>query len=406
MRHENFWARHIIRRYKRGDRNFARIRQPHARSKRKLLDPRPDFRGANLRGANFEKADLSRCLFAKAVLAGANLRGANLDWSRLRGADLTGADLREATLYYADLRGAKLTRADLSGADLLEAQLIGADLVEADLSGANLKRVILAGDSGVSVRMAGARLKGAAITDEQDGTARASFLELASVEDLEDVDFGDPDRLSDYISRAFAYLHGQDVPEASQYPEFFETVLSRIKTIRAVYAEQPPQMLVEAVQSINRELLAYVKRHPEALYQVKWQVFEEIIAELLAGFGWEVDLTRLTRDGGYDIFAIRNDAGLRSTWIVECKLYQPKNKVGIDIARALYGVKADLRVGMALLATTSHFTKDVHAFKSSRYDFELRDFEGILEWINEYKPNPEGKLYVRNNRIVSPGDPG
>lgn len=29
--------------------------------------------------------------------------------------------------------------------------------------------------------------------------------------------------------------------------------------------------------------------------------------------------------------------------------------------------------------------------KASRYDFHLKDYEGVLEWINEYKPNPNGR---------------
>ena len=36
-------------------------------------------------------------------------------------------------------------------------------------------------------------------------------------------------------------------------------------------------------------------------------------------------------------------------------------------------------------------------YKASRYDLELRDYEGILEWINEYRPNPDGKLYIKDN---------
>ena len=33
-------------------------------------------------------------------------------------------------------------------------------------------------------------------------------------------------------------------------------------------------------------------------------------------------------------------------------------------------------------------------FKASRWDLQLRDYEGILEWINEYQPHPDGQWYV------------
>ena len=59
-----------------------------------------------------------------------------------------------------------------------------------------------------------------------------------------------------------------------------------------------------------------------------------------------------------------------------------------------------------MLATTSHFTEGVHAYEASRYDLELCDYEDVLRWINEYKPSPDGKLYIRENRLVLPGDRG
>ncbi|WPD23102.1 MAG: restriction endonuclease [Candidatus Electrothrix scaldis] len=86
----------------------------------------------------------------------------------------------------------------------------------------------------------------------------------------------------------------------------------------------------------------------------------------------------------------------------ECKRHAKHRKVGVDIVRALYGVKHDLRVGNALLATTSNFTKGVYDFKASRYDLELRDFEGILKWLNEYHPNPDGELHIKDNNLVLP----
>jgi hypothetical protein len=49
-----------------------------------------------------------------------------------------------------------------------------------------------------------------------------------------------------------------------------------------------------------------------------------------------------------------------------------------------------------MLATTSFFTQGAKQFKSSRYNLELRDYNGILEWLEAYRPNPTGTLYVLN----------
>jgi restriction system protein len=63
----------------------------------------------------------------------------------------------------------------------------------------------------------------------------------------------------------------------------------------------------------------------------------ELIAELLASYGWTVDLTKQTRDGGYDIFALRKDAlGVQSSWLIECKRDHSLRNVSL-ISAALSG---------------------------------------------------------------------
>ncbi len=80
-------------------------------------------RGANLRGAYLDGANLDG-----ANLRGAYLRGANLDGAYLRGAYLDGANLRGAYLRGANLDGAYLGGAYLDGANLDGAYLGGAYL--------------------------------------------------------------------------------------------------------------------------------------------------------------------------------------------------------------------------------------------------------------------------------------
>ena len=149
-------------------------------------------------------------------------------------------------------------------------------------------------------------------------------------------------------------------------------------------------------------LIDEISREPEKLHQVSPREFEEVVAELLAGFGWQVSLTQSSRDGGYDILGVSEDApGLESTWVVECKRYSSKNKVGIEIARSLYGVKSQLGVSNALLVTTSSFTKGVQEVESSKYDISIRDHNSILEWINSYTGRPDQLPYLTDQRFYS-----
>lgn len=158
--------------------------------------------------------------------------------------------------------------------------------------------------------------------------------------------------------------------------------------------------LVEAVSTINAELITYLKQHPEGLYIIEPRQFEELVAELLASFGWEVALTPKTNDGGYDIFAVAKNIapGVNAAWIVECKRYARELKVGVEIVRALYGAKSSLDGVNAMLATTSYFTRGARQFKSSRYNLELRDYADVVEWLEAYSPNPNGTIHIRSQR--------
>jgi HJR/Mrr/RecB family endonuclease len=311
----------------------------------------------------------------------------DLSLTDLRGANLVGADLHRADLNGADLSGAFLGRADLSGANLTGVDLRWASLWEADLSWAVLRA--------------------ATFTPEGKPIGLGSFRGLASCEGLETVRFSEPDFLANYLTRVFEYAHEPDIRDAREWPDFIEQYIKYIKVLRQLYTDkEPPEQLIKMVGVITDELIRYLKRHPEAMYQIRPRQFEEHIAEILASFGWQVQLTPPVKDGGYDIYAVSKDikGDVETSWIIECKKNSPERKVGVDVVRALYGVKGQLQAVNALLATTSYFTEGAKELKASRYDIELKDYEGILEWINEYRPNPNGKLYIKDNKLIVPGD--
>ncbi len=88
----------------------------------------PDFRGADLFGAELNGVDLRE----------AKLCGTILNAAKLNGADLEDADLTDAQLGGADLRNANLAFANLARTDLHQAKLIGANLLRARPWEANL----------------------------------------------------------------------------------------------------------------------------------------------------------------------------------------------------------------------------------------------------------------------------
>jgi hypothetical protein len=150
-----------------------------------------------------------------------------------------------------------------------------------------------------------------------------------------------------------------------------------------------------------KEALGACRKDPKQLRELDPPLFEAVIAELLAGFGWEVSVTPATRDGGYDILGVATDAsGLKTSWVVECKRYAADNKVGVQIARQIAGVKGHIGVPNAVIVTTSSFTADVHEFSSARHDLSLVDFGAITKWLQGYSL-PAGPLYTAKRSFSS-----
>jgi hypothetical protein len=147
------------------------------------------------------------------------------------------------------------------------------------------------------------------------------------------------------------------------------------------------------------ELIKFLAERPDHLYKIPPRDFEQLVAELLAGFGWQVNLTAAIRDGGYDILGLCQDApGLSSSWVVECKRYHPRRRVGVEHVRQLSAVKNDLRMSNGLLVTTSTFTAGARQLTGTRRDIQLVDYEALLEWLHEYRPSkkPVGYLVERS----------
>jgi hypothetical protein len=111
--------------------------------------------GLDLRGITFDKGLRG---FRGIKVPGADLRGADLSRQDLTGASFEEADLGSANLEEAGLEHADLTRARLAGANLRNARLSSAVLSGADLRGADLDGALLGQASVGAAKLEGARL--------------------------------------------------------------------------------------------------------------------------------------------------------------------------------------------------------------------------------------------------------
>jgi HJR/Mrr/RecB family endonuclease len=143
--------------------------------------------------------------------------------------------------------------------------------------------------------------------------------------------------------------------------------------------------IIDISSSANEKLIAHFLQNPHKMKTMDRRLFEELIAEIFDGFGFSVELTQRTRDGGRDIIAIKN-AETKLKYLIECKRPDPGTIIGIKPVRELFGVKSDEKASKAILATTSYFSKDATLFfERNKWELEPKDFDGIMQWIEEYK---------------------
>lgn len=160
--------------------------------------------------------------------------------------------------------------------------------------------------------------------------------------------------------------------------------------------------VISKVTEVELQLIKYLARHPERMREMHPDTFEKLVAEILASHGFDVEWTGRNSKTAADVIAFKADieSGLPNNFIVECKRHSAHRPVGLEIARALYGAKCEEGFANALLVTTSTFQDGVQKFALRRWDFHLRDFTGLVEWLNRYRPRPDGRLYMQDRKLV------
>jgi hypothetical protein len=141
----------------------------------------------------------------------------------------------------------------------------------------------------------------------------------------------------------------------------------------------PGAGLPETLASCRREISLWLASHPEELRRASPRAFEEIIAEVFASQGYDVELTAQTRDGGVDLVAVRKqwpDEEFRL--VVECKRYAERRAVGVEVVRGMAFLLDKYHADRAILATTSYFSRDARkeATHPSLWRVSLKDFKG------------------------------
>jgi HJR/Mrr/RecB family endonuclease len=148
--------------------------------------------------------------------------------------------------------------------------------------------------------------------------------------------------------------------------------------------------IIQAVRpqivTFSGELALQLKKSPDKLHDVTSRQFEQLIADIFDDMGWEVELTKATRDGGRDILAHLDTGAMKMLCLIEAKKHRKDRPVGVQLVRNLYGTFCDEQANSAMLVTTSYFTEDAKNFRDKhKYQLTLKDYADIVGWLTNYK---------------------
>lgn len=134
-----------------------------------------------------------------------------------------------------------------------------------------------------------------------------------------------------------------------------------------------------------KKIITDIYNDPNTLYKIAPREFEEIVAEILHAQGFSIELTKQTRDNGYDIIAIKDiKSQLPIKFLVECKRFSNK-KVGVEIIRSFKEVIQTEKANRGIIVTTSYFSSEaIKKQKETPYLLDLRDKDHITSWVKNY----------------------
>ena len=145
-----------------------------------------------------------------------------------------------------------------------------------------------------------------------------------------------------------------------------------------------PELLITETSRI-KQVIQDIYKNNELIFKVDPRKFEEIIAELLYAKGFEVELSKQTRDKGYDIIALNNLNGFPVKYLVECKRHASHRPVGISIVRGFCDVITTENANKGIIVTSSYFSPECHQRAQCKgYLLDLKDRKDILTWAHEY----------------------
>jgi HJR/Mrr/RecB family endonuclease len=151
-------------------------------------------------------------------------------------------------------------------------------------------------------------------------------------------------------------------------------------------AEPETQLILLDEGSRVKRIIKEIYQYNERLFTMQPHDFEQMIAELLRYQQFEVEMTKRTRDGGYDLLAIKNIGDFPVRFLVECKRHAKSRKIGVGIVRSFRDVINTYGANKGIIVTSSYFSPDAERERSQGkpYLLDFRDHDDVINWVNTY----------------------
>lgn len=150
--------------------------------------------------------------------------------------------------------------------------------------------------------------------------------------------------------------------------------------------EPESQIILLDEGSRVKRIIRDIYHNHQSIFTMQPNDFEDMIAELLRFQQFEVEMTKRTRDGGYDLIAVKNVGDFPVRFLVECKRHARSRKIGVGIVRSFRDVINTQGANKGIIVTSSYFSPDAEKerLKNKPYMLDFKDHDDVIEWVNKY----------------------
>lgn len=193
----------------------------------------------------------------------------------------------------------------------------------------------------------------------------------------------------DILSRIVDNIHNSDMEEFySKYSNFLYQYGNGIDFSSGIIQPEnkmivPSEDIIKSVAVVDNSLLRRAKEDPRIIHSFSPREFEKMVCELLDRQGYNVKLTKQTRDGGKDIIVVQKSILGEFCIYVECKKYDTSRPISVSLVRELYGTVMVDNATAGMIITTSHFTKDAKEYTEQiKHRMTLKDYNDLVQELN------------------------